>query len=151
METKNPSRLNLLLKIAPEMASRSEILVFSKELTKTDVRKRMSIPTKKLPHLPQFQAGACHAVVLEVEDERGQVWNMRCSIRKQKYLKPVISSSWVAFARSKNLGIGDKIFFYRELNDEDGPSGVKYKIKVQKATKVFGAIVGYGSPVHAAI
>ncbi|KAJ6991003.1 hypothetical protein NC653_019281 [Populus alba x Populus x berolinensis] len=148
METKNPSRLNLLLKIAPEMASRSEILVFSKELTKTDVRKRMSIPTKKLPHLPQFQAGA---VVLEVEDERGQVWNMRCSIRKQKYLKPVISSSWVAFARSKNLGIGDKIFFYRELNDEDGPSGAKYKIKVQKATKVFGAIVGYGSPVHAAI
>lgn len=133
------------------MASRSEILVFSKELTKTDVMKRMSIPTNKLPHLPQFQ-GACHAVVLEVEDERGQVWNMRCSIRKRKYLKPVISSSWVAFARSKNLGIGDKIFFYRGLNDEDGPSGsVKYKIKVQKATKVFGAIVGYGSPVHAAI
>ncbi|KAJ6917055.1 hypothetical protein NC652_019442 [Populus alba x Populus x berolinensis] len=72
---------------------------------------------------------------------------MRCSIRKQKYLKPVISSSWVAFARSKNLGIGDKIFFYKCENIYI----YIYKIKVQKATKVFGAIVGYGSPVHAAI
>ncbi|KAK6254124.1 hypothetical protein QUC31_015844 [Theobroma cacao] len=113
-------------------------IIFSKILTKTDVEKRLSIPTKHLKSFPCFQGG--HAVNFRAIDESGKVWPLQCSIRKGKYLKPVVFRGWVEFVRSNKLEVSDKIKFY-------GEPGGEYMIKVKKPVKVFGAIIGY-APAH---
>ncbi|KAJ9171256.1 hypothetical protein P3X46_014646 [Hevea brasiliensis] len=112
--------------------------IFSKSLTKTDITKKLSFPTKSLKYLPCFGIG--HALDLHVRDESGHVWTFRCIIRKKNHPKPVLTKGWRKFASSKHLDAGDKIIFYEQ---EDEATGAKYKIEVKKSIKLFGAILGY--------
>ncbi|XVF00585.1 hypothetical protein REPUB_Repub04eG0013100 [Reevesia pubescens] len=102
--------------------------IFSKILTKTDIEKRLSIPSKHLKSFPCFN--------FQARDESGKVWPLQCTIRKEKYLKPVISRGWLEFVRSNKVQISDKITFY-------GESRGQYRIKVKKPVKIFGAVIGY--------
>ncbi|KAL9348486.1 hypothetical protein Peur_059852 [Populus x canadensis] len=112
--------------------------IFSKSLTKTDIEKRLSFPTKCLRSLPCFGRG--HAVDFHVMDECGQVWTFRCTIRKKNNPKPVISKDWSKFVSSKDLAVGDKITFSK-LENKVGCAF--YKIEVKKPVKLFGVNVGY--------
>ncbi|XVF01175.1 hypothetical protein REPUB_Repub04eG0065800 [Reevesia pubescens] len=112
--------------------------LFSKLLSQTDIRKRLSIPMKSFVSFPRFKVG--HALDLQVKDESGSLWLFRFSIRKKHYLKPVFSKGWCKFVQSKNLQVGDKVKFYKE---KDEASGAQFKIKAKKPVKIFGVVFGY--------
>ncbi|GAV86508.1 B3 domain-containing protein, partial [Cephalotus follicularis] len=108
-------------------------IFFSKLVTWTDIKHKMSVPSSCLKSLPCFGRG--HARDILVRDESGHVWTFRCSIRKKKPLRPVFTKGWLAFARDNNLKVGHRVIFYHE---EDHVTGTHYKIEVKKAIKVFG-------------
>ncbi|EOX98130.1 hypothetical protein SCA6_006377 [Theobroma cacao] len=112
--------------------------LFSKLLSQTDIRKRLSIPMKSFQSFPRFKAA--HALDLQVKDESGVLWQFRLCIRKKNYLKPVFSTGWGKFVQSKNLQVGDKVKLYKEA---DQASGAQFKIKAKKAVKIFGVVFGY--------
>ncbi|KAJ6969697.1 AP2/ERF and B3 domain-containing protein [Populus alba x Populus x berolinensis] len=110
---------------------------FSKVLRKTDIQKRLSVPTGFLSSLPSFNGGA-HAVDFQAVDGSGRVWNFRCSIRRNGHPKPVISRGWLAYVNSKSLKVGDKVQFLKEKNDA-GAKKHAYEIRAEKEIKIFGA------------
>ncbi|KAI9380859.1 hypothetical protein POPTR_015G015650v4 [Populus trichocarpa] len=116
---------------------------FSKALRKTDIKKRLSVPTGFLSSLPSFNGGG-HAVDFQAVDGSGRVWAFRCSIRKKGHPKPVISKGWLAFVASKNLKVGDKVTFLREKN-EAGAKTHAYEIRAEKEIRIFGAVFGYAT------
>ncbi|KAJ9174707.1 hypothetical protein P3X46_013323 [Hevea brasiliensis] len=112
---------------ASNSSSSPAILVFSKPLTTTDIEKKLSVPTKALKHLPSF--GESRQVYIEAKDDKGYFWSFTCSIRRDRYSKPVLSSrTWLSFARYRNLRAGDIIKLYKE---HDQFTGVEYKIEVE--------------------
>ncbi|OMO92221.1 hypothetical protein COLO4_17739 [Corchorus olitorius] len=111
-------------------------VIFSKILTKTDVEKRLAVPSKHLKCFPRFK-GHEHAVNIEaIDDQSGKICVFQCSIRKKNHLKPVISKGWVQYVRNRQLRVGDKVKFYRE-------AGGNYRIKVKKSVRIFGVVIGY--------
>ena len=114
---------------------------FSKALRKTDIKKRLSVPTGFLSSLPSFNGGA-HAVDFQAVDGSGRVWTFRCSIRRNGHPKPVISRGWLAYVHSKSLKVGDKVQFLKEKNDA-GAKKHAYEIRAEKEIKIFGAVFGY--------
>ncbi|GLT77300.1 hypothetical protein SLA2020_488980 [Shorea laevis] len=88
-------------------------LIFSKSLTKSDIEKRLSIPSQHLNSFPPV--GNDFKAQFRAIDERDKSWTFKCSIRsKRLYPEPVVSEGWFDFVRSVNLQIGDKVEFYRE-------------------------------------
>ncbi|GLT97024.1 hypothetical protein SLE2022_146110 [Rubroshorea leprosula] len=110
--------------------------IFSKCLSKTDIGKRLSVPSKSLKYFPL--SGKHHTVDLEVKDESGRVWTFRCYTRKNGHQKPVLTKGWRQFVCTKKLEIGDRVKFCK---DEKGPG--RYCVKVEKAVKVFGVALGH--------
>ncbi|XVF68215.1 hypothetical protein PTKIN_Ptkin10aG0187000 [Pterospermum kingtungense] len=108
-----------------------------KNLKKTDIEKRMTLPSKSLDYFPPLRGK--HMVDFPVVDETGHVWNFRIYTRKpnKKYLKPVITKGWREFVCSKGLRVGDRVAFYVEKQQA---GGVKYRVKAEKPVKIFGAI-----------
>ncbi|KAG6753674.1 hypothetical protein POTOM_041671 [Populus tomentosa] len=87
---------------------------FTKILSKTDVQKRLSVPTEYLSSLPSFNGD--RAVELQAMDEGGCVWAFKCSTRRKRHPKPVLTRGWLAFVACKNLEAGDKVAFYKLKN-----------------------------------
>ncbi|GLT25318.1 hypothetical protein SLA2020_004530 [Shorea laevis] len=115
------------------------ILMFSKDLSKTDIGKRLSVPSKSLKHLPRFKEGR-HTVDFKVWDENGHAWTFRCSTRtKEKHLKPVLSKGWREFVCKRRLIGGDKIEFYRD----DEKACITYRVRVWRPVGVFGVVLGH--------
>ncbi|XP_057990195.1 B3 domain-containing protein Os02g0764100-like [Hevea brasiliensis] len=107
--------------------SSSSLPIFGKSLTKIDVEKKLSVPTKALTHLPSFGDG--HHLYIEAKDDRGFFWSFQCSIRRNGHPKSILSSrTWLPFVRYRNLRVGDTIKLYKEY---DQFSGVGYKIEVE--------------------
>ncbi|GLT44328.1 hypothetical protein SLA2020_182330 [Shorea laevis] len=113
--------------------------LFKKSLTKTDVGKRMAVPTKCLKSLPRFRGG--REIDFQAEDARGQLWSFVCSIRETRHKKPVLSKGWRRFVIAKGLQVGDMVAFYKR--GAEASSGSRFKIKVTREVKVFGAVFGY--------
>ncbi|XWS62430.1 hypothetical protein CRYUN_Cryun06bG0010100 [Craigia yunnanensis] len=108
------------------------IKIFSKSLTKTDTRKRLAIPAKILPALPDFNGS--HAVkILLMYGTRE--WPIVCSVRKLGYKKPVFSGGWSYFVNCNNLNVGDELTLYK-VHDEEGTS--HYRIEVEKPARSSG-------------
>ncbi|XVF45886.1 hypothetical protein PTKIN_Ptkin02bG0243700 [Pterospermum kingtungense] len=104
------------------------ILVFSKILTKTDVEKRLSVPSAKEQCFLEFRGQ--HKKEFKVVDKKGKVWAFGCSIRKKKeYPKPVLSKGWLQFVRSWELQIDDEVKLHR-MQDKAGKG--QYVIEVIK-------------------
>ncbi|KAB5524120.1 hypothetical protein DKX38_021869 [Salix brachista] len=118
----------------------------SKKLSKTDIRKRLSVPTRFLSSLPSFNGA--HAVDFQAVDEGGKVWTFKCSIRRLRHPKPVLSKGWLAFVASKGLQAGDKIKFYKETNDV--AKAHAYKVRAKREIKIFGCVLGY-APITAPV
>ncbi|OMO75181.1 hypothetical protein CCACVL1_16278 [Corchorus capsularis] len=113
--------------------------IVEKSLKQTDISKRFTLPSKSLKYFPRL-SGKEHMVDFDVrDDDDGHVRKFRVYTRKgKKYLKPVITKGWRDFVCSKELQVGDKVAFYLE---EEQASPVKYRVKVQKQVKIFGAVV----------
>ncbi|XP_021287100.1 B3 domain-containing transcription factor NGA4-like [Herrania umbratica] len=112
-----------------------------KNLKKTDIEKRLTIPSRALPSFPPLSDK--HMVDFAVRDEEsGHVWKFRIYTRKNmnnnKYLKPVLTKGWREFVCSKKLKVGDRVAFY---SAEEQAGAVEYRVKVQRPLKIFGAMV----------
>ncbi|KAJ6868115.1 hypothetical protein NC651_033227 [Populus alba x Populus x berolinensis] len=106
---------------------------FSKILRKTDTKKRLSVPIRFLRSLPPFKPGS-HAVTFEATDEKSQAWTFQCSIRKRgQYPKPVLTRGWVAFVKSKNLQVGDKVRFIKRRNR--ATAAISYKVRAERQSR----------------
>ncbi|GMJ01170.1 hypothetical protein HRI_003786200 [Hibiscus trionum] len=105
---------------------------------KTDIKKRMTLPSKSLKCFPPL-IGDKHMVDFLVRDECDRVWKFRIYTRKKntKYPKLVLTKGWREFVCSKRLGVGDRVAFYMEKEEAES---VKYRVKVEKAVKIFGAV-----------
>ncbi|XVE85185.1 hypothetical protein DITRI_Ditri17bG0071400 [Diplodiscus trichospermus] len=87
-----------------------------KILKKTDIEKRLSVPTVKKQCFLNFRGQ--HKVEFKVRDKNGKVWPFVCSTRKKKgYPKPVLSKGWLQFVRHWRLAIGDQVIFYRNQGE----------------------------------
>ncbi|KAK4850967.1 hypothetical protein QYF36_011398 [Acer negundo] len=84
-------------------------ILFSKELSETDVSHRLAIPSGKLDQIAPLSLG--EEVSIAVIDATGHQWSFRLSTRKEgKYLKPVISGNqWRRFVTERNLRKGPDI------------------------------------------
>ncbi|KAJ6887918.1 B3 domain-containing transcription factor NGA4-like [Populus alba x Populus x berolinensis] len=118
---------------------------FSKLLTKTDIQKRLSLPTKCFKPLPSPKGS--HGRDFPAIDESGFAWTFQCSTRKKGHPKPVLSKGWLAFVRHKELKVGDRVKFFKE-KDQGGPATPFYRVEAEKEIKIFGVIFGY-SPIVA--
>ncbi|TXG56643.1 hypothetical protein EZV62_017956 [Acer yangbiense] len=96
--------------------------------------------SKSLPHFPGFEEWQ-YAQSLRIEDENGKYWVFRLSIRRRGYKKPVLSAGWLRFVKTNNLQIGDQVHFLKEQDTTTGR--FKYKIKLAKQVKLFGAVIGF--------
>ncbi|GAY32635.1 hypothetical protein KPL70_009064 [Citrus sinensis] len=124
------------------MGGTNEKLLFSKTLTKTDINNKFSVKCKSLASFPPSGAQK-YFQDFNAEDEKGKKWLFRLRIRKGKHKKPVTSAGWRRFVRQKGLKIHDKVSFFTGHNEAEIATGVKYKIKVQKAVIVLKAVLGH--------
>ncbi|KAK8486235.1 hypothetical protein V6N11_012977 [Hibiscus sabdariffa] len=100
--------------------------LFSKSLTDTDTRKRLAIPAKILPDLPDFNGS--HAVNLRLMYGT-KVWPIICSVRKNGYKKPVLSGGWRNFVVYNDFSVGDELTLYK-VHGETGCC--YYRVEVEK-------------------
>ncbi|MBA0872520.1 hypothetical protein Goshw_015412 [Gossypium schwendimanii] len=104
-------------------------MVFSKSLTGTEIKKRLSIPSNIRPSLPSFNRS--HAVRIKLMYGT-EIWSIVCTIRKKGYKKPVFSGPlWRNFVISKKLRIGDRIRMYKV---HDGCSDCRLEVEKPTAT-----------------
>ncbi|OMO94998.1 hypothetical protein CCACVL1_05653 [Corchorus capsularis] len=114
-------------------------LLFTKQLSKTDVEKRLAIPTSSLR---AFNLNVdAYSVGFEAEDMKsGRIWQFQCTTRtKGFYSKPIISKGWVQFVKFKQLRVGDRVTFYK--SNEHNEAQVPYKVEVERKLKLLGKLV----------
>ncbi|XVF68253.1 hypothetical protein PTKIN_Ptkin10aG0190500 [Pterospermum kingtungense] len=117
-------------------------IIASKTLRKTDIGTRLALPSKSLGFFPP-PSGNEHTVDFDVRDESDVVWKFRLWTRnletmKTLYPKPVLTTGWRKFVCSRELRVGDRVVFYRETEQA---GGVNYHVKVEKAVRIFGAVI----------
>lgn len=113
--------------------------IVSKELKKTDIEKRLTIPSKALKRFPSL--GRNHVVTFKARDESGHPWEFQIYTRKgQKYSKPVLTRGWREFVCTKELTVGDRVEFDKE-EKEQGGGAVMYRVRVVRAVKIFGYVL----------
>ncbi|KAF9671121.1 hypothetical protein SADUNF_Sadunf12G0014600 [Salix dunnii] len=112
---------------------------FAKVLSKTDIQKRLSVPSKYLSSLPSFKGD--RAVEFQATDESGCDWAFKCSIRNKGHPKPVLTKGWLAFVACKDLKVGDRVTFYK-MKNKRGASTHVCKVRVAKQIKIFGSVFG---------
>ncbi|PNT42562.1 hypothetical protein POPTR_004G219700v4 [Populus trichocarpa] len=107
-------------------------LIFTKILSQTDVKHRMTIPMKSFNVVFQIPQGKHYKrfVFIDMIDT-GRPWSFRCSTRKKDvYRKPVFSSGWIKYVRRKGLREGDQVSFF--LVQKDGEEGLRFGVQAQK-------------------
>ncbi|KAL5789702.1 hypothetical protein ACOSQ2_004590 [Xanthoceras sorbifolium] len=101
--------------------------IFTKLLTKSDIESKLVVPTTALQHFSMPEGG--HCTDLMVTDSTGQGWPFRLYIRASgRYPKPLLTTGWLQFVRTKGLQVGDEVIFSKEEE--------KYKIEVKRHTFV---------------
>ncbi|KAJ6932058.1 hypothetical protein NC651_007685 [Populus alba x Populus x berolinensis] len=109
--------------------------LFKKKLSKTDIEYRMAVPMKRL-HAFQIPEGE-HSKDFGVTDIHGKRWRFRCCTRKtDRYPKPVLSSGWIEFAKTRSLKVGDEVTF--SVVDMKGAEDLELGIQARKKIKLFG-------------
>ncbi|MBA0738097.1 hypothetical protein Gogos_011507 [Gossypium gossypioides] len=110
------------------------IIVFSKILTVTDVKKSLAVPSSTLHLFPPFINGG-HKVTFPVVSGTSR-WTIDCTTRRMGYKKPVLSGKpWLRFATAHKLQVGDRFTLY-EVKDQGGPS--YYRVEVGREIYFLG-------------
>lgn len=108
---------------------------FKKELSSTDINKRLAVPTRFFQLIrPRFKGN--HFLDLKVK-YKNQKMVLRCCRRKEgTHPKPVLTKGWVEFVRREKLKAGDRIVLEEE---DEATAGVEFRIEVQKMPfRLFG-------------
>ncbi|KAK1583923.1 hypothetical protein Q3G72_028222 [Acer saccharum] len=112
------------------------IVIFSKALTKTDIKARLTVPTDALAHINIPEGG--NKVDLSPMDSDGNQWPFRCYTRLNGHPKPAFTTGWRRFVQAKGLQIGDEVTFSK-LEDEDEAGGAtQYRIHATRAITLWG-------------
>ncbi|KAK2661788.1 hypothetical protein Ddye_000362 [Dipteronia dyeriana] len=116
-----------MLRLRPLMPSAQSNLwqstvLFSKLITKTDVEKKLNVPTQAMKHF-SIPEGKEFADFL-VKDLKGEIWNFRLTIHPM----PALTDGWLEFVRAKDLVLNDIVTFYK-LADE-------YRVEVDSEYKL---------------
>lgn len=112
--------------------------LFSKCLTETDIRARLTIPMASMPHFQIPNHENTNHFDIPVVDSEGHEWTFRCSTRPRGHPILVISGGWLEFVRANGLLVNDEVTFYEEY----GAGKVRLMVKGKKGTiKLFGGLV----------
>ncbi|KAK0589671.1 hypothetical protein LWI29_017120 [Acer saccharum] len=116
-----------MLRLRPHMTSAQSNLwqstmLFWKLITKTDVEKKLIIPTQAMKHFA-IPEGKEFADFL-VKDLKGEIWKFRLTIHPMTAL----TDGWLEFVRAKDLVPNDIVIFYK-LGDE-------YRVEVDSEYKL---------------
>ena len=98
------------------------VLIFTKRLSKTDIKYRLSVPSKAFrEHFPPIIHG--NRVDIRIRDPVNGEYTLPCYIRAgaNPYDKPVISGNWCHIASASGYVEGDVLLFYKE-KDRNGPT-----------------------------
>ena len=112
-------------------------LLFTKKLSKTDIEYRMAVPLDSLCcfQIPEGE----HSKEFGVTDIHGKRWRFRCSSRKTDlHPKPVLSSGWIEFVKTRALREGDEVTF--SVMDMKGAEDLELGIQARKRIKLFGQV-----------
>lgn len=116
--------------------------VYSKKITKTDARVRLSVSTESLDnHFFQLAAGEQSREFVAVDaDDEGQCWRLHLSIRSNGYRKPVIIGGWMKFVRDKNVQIGDAVRVSKEYYYDQATATqmMRYRVRVTREIQILG-------------
>ncbi|KAJ6700643.1 hypothetical protein OIU74_012068 [Salix koriyanagi] len=115
-------------------------VVFSKELKKTDIQHRFSVPSDSLQFIDfagEFSAD------LRVKDSSGELRVIRCRKRHGDYAKPELSKGWRKYVTDYELRVGDRVVL---LAEEDRRLGSHYRIEARRTIILFGHEVCGGLP-----
>ncbi|KAB5563693.1 hypothetical protein DKX38_003747 [Salix brachista] len=109
-------------------------LLIRKELSKTDIDYRLSVPMKSL-YAFRIRKGE-HFKEIGVTDIHGETRRFRCSTRKTGlHPKPVLSTGWTAFAKERGLTKGDEVSIF--LN---GAEDLEFQIEARRKMVLFGEV-----------
>lgn len=98
-------------------------LSFEKELTDTDVKQKLAVPTAFVQHIIGHLGGALPLKVTEFST--GSIYEFVLATRQQGYMKPVFQSKgWLKFVKENQLIAGDSIFLWKDT-DPDGQFNVR--------------------------
>ncbi|KAJ9174680.1 hypothetical protein P3X46_013299 [Hevea brasiliensis] len=113
-----------------------QTLLFTKQLSLTDVTSYLSVPSGALQFF-SIPEGA-HSMEFEARDITGFIWRYRLSTRSTgRYPKPyIVRSLWLPFVEQKGLAPNDKVMFFLTQDEENG---IRYRVKAQrKIVRLFG-------------
>ncbi|EEF31712.1 conserved hypothetical protein [Ricinus communis] len=112
--------------------------IFGKELTETDVGKRLAIPISSLKSLPGFEGK--HFLDLKVKyKSMEEPLEFRCSIRKKGiHPKPVFDKGWLEFVHCNDIKVGNWVCFLQEGGHGDT---AKFKIEVKRKIVLLGQVI----------
>ncbi|KAJ6394821.1 hypothetical protein OIU77_023925 [Salix suchowensis] len=105
--------------------------VFNKELRKTDIQYRFSVPSRSLQYI-DF-AGE-FSVDLRVKDSSGELRVIRCTKRAEDYDKPELSRGWRRYISDYELRVGDRVVL---LAEEDHRLGSQFRIEAKRRIILF--------------
>lgn len=90
---------------------------FEKELTETDVKQKLAIPTAFVQHIKNHLGGA----PLKVADfSTGRVYEFVLATRQAGHMKPTFQSKgWLNFVKENRLIARDSIFFWKDTDRGD--------------------------------
>ncbi|KAK1582954.1 hypothetical protein Q3G72_019768 [Acer saccharum] len=110
----------------------NRIVIFSKFLTETDIKARLTVPTDALEHINIPEGD--NNVYLFPNDSNGAQWPFRLNGRP----RTAFTTGWLDFVRAKELQIGDTVTFSK-LEDEDEACGApQYRIHATRVITLMG-------------
>ncbi|KAK1581289.1 hypothetical protein Q3G72_004652 [Acer saccharum] len=115
------------------------IVIFSKVLTETDIKARLTVPTHALRYINMPEGD--NNVVLSVMDSNGNRRPFRCYTRPDGHPKPAFTTGWLDFVRAKDLQIGDEVTFSKLEDDADGAPQYRIHASRLRAITLMGAEV----------
>ncbi|XWS55281.1 hypothetical protein CRYUN_Cryun10bG0161900 [Craigia yunnanensis] len=116
------------------------MILISKTLKPTDIKKMLVVPTDSLPKLGYVDGQVDNFVDFSVKDSTEKVWYFRCSTRLTgNHPKPYLSLGWLKFVKAKQLRPGDHVEFYKEM---DAATGIIHiRIKVHRNISLLGQVI----------
>ncbi|KAI9195777.1 hypothetical protein LWI28_017942 [Acer negundo] len=122
------------------------VVIFSKDLTKTDIDTRLTLPMRALEHI-RMPEGENNASVSCRYSNDGTEWTFRCYKRPNGHPKPAFTTGWLEFVRAKDLRIGDTVTFSMQEDEAGGGGAAQYTIRAERTIRLLGTRIQTAVPI----